>query len=314
MKEMGGYLELDTYSGVEYHSDAIALNCGRNCLAYLLEAKNIKKIYLPYFLCASVKEVCVKYGVNYEYYSIDKTLKPIFTRTLNDDEWLFIVNYYGQFSNENILAWKSTFGNVIIDNAQAFFQFPCEGVDTIYTCRKFFGVPDGGYLSTGALLGHELQTDVSFERMRFLLGRYEKPAPEFYGEFVDNNKLFQNEPVKLMSKLTHNLLCGIDYEKIKKQRNENFTYLYNRLSGINALKLHIPVGAFAYPLLLKNGAEIRKKLLEYKIYVPTLWPDVFYVCKENDLEYQYAKNILPLPCDQRYGMEEMKFMCGFVTK
>ena len=43
MKEIGGYLELDTYSLQMLHDGAIALNSGRNCLAYLIKKKNIKK-------------------------------------------------------------------------------------------------------------------------------------------------------------------------------------------------------------------------------------------------------------------------------
>ena len=44
MKEYGGYIELDRYTGSEYYSDLVSLNCGRSCLRYLIEAKNIKKI------------------------------------------------------------------------------------------------------------------------------------------------------------------------------------------------------------------------------------------------------------------------------
>ena len=65
-----------------------------------------------------------------------------------------------------------------------------------------------------------------------------------------------------------------------------------------------------YPLYLENGAEIRKKLQQEKIYIPTLWPDVFDICKESDLEYDYAKSILPIPLDQRYGKEEMAYIAG----
>ena len=36
MKEIGGYIELDTYTGREYHEGALALNSGRNALIYLI--------------------------------------------------------------------------------------------------------------------------------------------------------------------------------------------------------------------------------------------------------------------------------------
>ena len=43
MREIGGYIELDTYTGPMLHGDGIKLNCGRNALAYLIEAKEIKR-------------------------------------------------------------------------------------------------------------------------------------------------------------------------------------------------------------------------------------------------------------------------------
>ena len=67
-----------------------------------------------------------------------------------------------------------------------------------------------------------------------------------------------------------------------------------------------------YPLLLENGSEIRKHLQEQKIYIPTLWGDVFEVCRKGSLEYNYAENILPLPVDQRYGEEEMKLIITYL--
>ena len=42
MKEIGGYIELDTYHLPMLHEGVIALNCGRNVLAYQLRAQGIK--------------------------------------------------------------------------------------------------------------------------------------------------------------------------------------------------------------------------------------------------------------------------------
>lgn len=144
--------------------------------------------------------------------------------------------------------------------------------------------------------------------MHFLLGRYERSANEFYGEYVANNKLFAHEPVKRMSKLTHNLLRGINYDAVGKKRQVNFTFLNEALKDINKLKLRVPYGAFMYPLLVENGMEIRKKLQLMKIYIPTLWPNVLDKCKHYTLEYKFVADILPVPVDQRYGVEDMKYL------
>lgn len=299
MQEIGGYIELDTYSGRMLHEDGIKLNCGRNALAYLLEAKGIKKLLMPKFMCDSCDKVLSRHGVIVEYYSIGPDFKPIVPER---SDWLYAVNYYGQMSNTYLASLGE---QVIVDNAQAYFQEPIPGTDTLYTCRKFFGVADGAILYTDKTIDIEAQ-DESFQRMGFLLGRFERPASEFYAAYVENNHIFANEPIKRMSKLTENLLHGIDYEQTRKRRTENFSFLHEHLGQRNKLHLTIPEGAFMYPLYVENGVEIRKALQKEKIYIPTLWPAVFDVCSENEPEYDMAKNILPLPVDQRYGKPDME--------
>lgn len=308
-KEIGGYIELDTYRGEMLYEDAIKLNCGRNALRYLLKSKKINTIYIPKFMCNSNDDVLEKENVKCIYYNIDQQFHPILKES-GDDEWLYLVNYYGQLSNEYI---QSLGMNVIVDNAQAYFQQPIRGYDTIYTCRKFFGVPDGAILYTDKVI-EELPVDESFNRMNFLLGRFERGAAEFYSEYVQNNKFFSGEPLKRMSRLTENLLHAIDYNYVKEIRTRNYKYLHDNLNQINRLELNIPMGPFMYPLYIGNGMMVRKKLQEIKIFIPTLWPDVFNICNENELEYDMASNILPLPVDQRYDLEDMKIIVDEVIK
>ena len=309
-KEIGGYLELDRYHLSMLHEDAIALNCGRNCLAYLIQKKGIKRIWIPKFLCASVSDVCRREGCEVCYYSIGIDFTPILAST---DDWVYLVNYYGQINNDRIREYKNKYPNLIVDNVQAYYQPPVEGIDTIYTCRKYFGVSDGAFLYTDAEL-EELDQDESFERVIFLLGRFERTASEFYSEFVSEEEEFSKFPVKKMSKLTDNLLHGIDYKVVKDKRTENFSYLHTNLKDMNELNLSIPDGAYMYPLYIKKGCEIRKKLQAKKIYVPTLWPDAFEVCEAGSVGWNYTKNILPLPVDQRYGSDEMEYVAQKVLE
>ncbi|MGN1157364.1 MAG: hypothetical protein ACI4TK_14405 [Agathobacter sp.] len=314
MREIGGYIEFETYKGTVFHENAIALNCGRNCLAYLLRAKQIKKILLPYFLCDSVTNICKQENIEVRNYHINEFFIPKDV-SLKEDEWLYLVNYYGQLSHEDVRLWTEKYNRVIVDNAQAYFEMPLPGVDTIYTCRKFLGVPDGAFLYTNVMVDDAtLPFDESFERMHFLLGRFERTASEYYDEYVANNKRFATEKIKHMSKLTMNLLRGIDYEGIKKKRTQNFEYLFEKLKDYNILKLRMVPGAFAYPLMLDDAVIIRKELQKNKIYIPTLWPNVLADTNKGSIEYNFAQKILPMPCDQRYDIEDMQYICDVIKE
>ena len=313
MKEIGGYFELEQFTNREYYPDLIAVNNARNALLFLIRARKIKKIHLPFFLCDSVSSLCKREGVCFEYYHIERNFLPCFEKELQDGEWLYVVNYYGQIAESAIVELKKRYDRVIFDNVQAFFARPIRGIDTLYSCRKFFGVPDGGYLSTTAEIDEEVPTDTSGDRMKHLLGRFEGSASDYYADFKANDHSFVELPLRYMSKLTHNILGAIDYDQTIQKRNQNWAYLHSALGARNPLSLRYTDGPYAYPFYCENGSSIKKKLAEKKIFVATLWPNVFDVdgC---DLEKDYAANILPLPCDQRYGIEEMQYLVEEVLK
>jgi len=304
MKEIGGYIELDSYRLPMLHEGAAALNCGRNALAYLIRTRKISKLWVPRFICDSVTEVCKREGAALVLYDIGQDFLPAQELKPEKGEWLYLVNYYSQLTNEQIAAYAEQYPRVIVDNAQSYFQQPLPGIDTLYTCRKYFGVADGAFLYTDAKLEQELEQDESFDRMRFLLGRFERSASEFYAGYSANNRLFADEPIKRMSRLTDNLLHGIDYAAVEQRRRENFEFLHERLGDRNQLKIR-NTGTFMYPFMIENGTVLRKKLQVEKIYIPTLWPSVFEITAPEDTAYKMAEAILPLPIDQRYGLEEM---------
>ena len=305
-KEIGGYFELERFHSKEYYSDLLALNSARNALQYLVKAKNIRKLYIPYFLCDSVYLLCDKYGYEYEFYSIKSDFTPDFNGELCADEYLYVVNFFGQLTDECLIELKKEYENIIVDNVQAFFRKPVSGIDTLYCCRKFFGVPDGAYLSTAAVLNEPLEKDKSKDRMTHILGRFEESASEYYKAFQENEHYYENMPLRTMSELTHNLLRAIDYDFVLSARSRNFEALHRLLGEKNLLTPRFNEGAYCYPLYIKNGMAIKKELAKKSIFVPTLWPNAAEL--KGTLECDYAENILPLPVDQRYTEEDMAYM------
>lgn len=305
MKEIGGYLELEELAGEEYYKDMYRLNLGRTALLYLCRLRGCKKLLLPYFLCDSVIKSCRHAGIDLEYYHIDSNLTPQVPDSLESGTYLYLVNYYGQITDETILFYKKKYQHIIVDHTHAFFQRPLPGVDTIYSCRKFFGLPDGAYLSTDASPVLPLHQDLSGSRMEHLLGRYEKDAASYYSTMLDNASSFQQESPKLMSRLTQNLLKGIDYERVIERREINYRRLDKYFGDRNPLPFQMPRGPFTYPFYYPKGIKLRKLTASCKLYLPTYWNNVIQHAAAESVEYDYASNILPLPCDQRYNPQDM---------
>lgn len=313
LTEIGGYFGFEDLGHKEYYPGLLALNTARNALCYIIKAYKIKKIFIPYYLCSSIENMLIKNNVPFEKYHIEENLKPVLNTKLEIDEYILIVNYYGQICEERVQALGEKYKNVILDNTQAFFQPPLERMPTFYSCRKFFGVPDGAYLSTEKILNEEFETDVSKDRMKHLLGRYEGNASDHYCDFKQNDRALANEPIKMMSRLTKNILGAIEYQKVINRRNSNFEYLNEKLKDMNPLKLIIPNGPFAYPFYSENAVDIRRKLAEKKIYIPLLWPGITEDEGAGEPEKRYARNILPIPCDQRYKLAELKIVLEFLS-
>ena len=87
MRELGGYIEFEHYHGAMLHEEGVALNCGRNGLAYLIEAKGIRRMALPYFNCDTVAAVCRRMGVTIRYYHSGADFLPEDV-VLEPGEWL----------------------------------------------------------------------------------------------------------------------------------------------------------------------------------------------------------------------------------
>lgn len=304
MKEIGGYFGFEKFSGCEYHEGAVKLNCARNALLYIVKARNIKKVHLPYFLCESVADALSRQVIQTEFYRLGRDFKPITHPTTKRDEIFYLVNYYGQISSEDIAAYKDASCNLVVDNVQAFFDKPVAGVDTLYSCRKYFGVPDGAYLYTDAPKIEGLKKESAMGGVSHLIGRFEGRASDYYADFKQHDKQFRGSDIKDMSDFSGNILKAVDYEKVIKKREDNFKVLAQGLAAKNGLNIKMPKGPYCYPFYIKGGMELKKKLAEKKIYVPTLWANA--IGCPDEIASDFAENILPLPCDQRYLAHDME--------
>lgn len=306
-KCIGGYFELELKSGKEYYQNLIRLNTGRAAFEYILRAKDYRKVYLPYYTCEVMLEPVNKLKLDVEFYHIDSDFKPFMDLSLiGDDEVMVFTNYFG-ICDQQVRVIATSPINLIIDNSQAFFSKQIDGCDTFYSARKFFGVPDGAYLSTDVKLNIQLEREDSFLRIKHLIERIEKGAEYAYTIFKENNASFTNSPIKLMSRGTQRILESINYDEVIDQRIENFQYLHSNLKRSNKLKLmleqqEVPM---IYPYYTEDDG-LKGKLISNKIFVATYWPNIYQWTMPDSVEFLNAKNIIALPIDQRYSTIDMK--------
>ncbi len=306
MRAIGGYFELEVRKGQHYHVGAVRLNTARNCFEYVLREKNCRKVHLPYYTCEVMLEPIRKLGLDYEFYHINGQLEPIELPDLGQDEAFLYTNYFGLKQN-CIKRLSSLYGQqLIVDNAQAFYDMPIEGIDTFYSARKFFGVADGAYLYTGKPTSRVFEQDSSFQRMSHLLKRLDLGAEEGYQDFRRNDDDLIGQDIKSISKLTDAILSGIDYDSTRRTRRENYQYLDCKLRKSNRMQLVLDDNAvpMVYPFLT-DDSSLKKKLIDNCIYVATYWPNVFKWCQYGDWEYELADKTVFLPIDQRYGYSDM---------
>lgn len=314
MDSIGGYFSLELPIHEEYHKDAIRLNTGRNCLEYILRARRYSKVYIPYYTCDVILEPFHKLDVKYEFYHINQDFEIVNDIQLKTGEALLYTNYYG-LKQRYVKSLALHYGKqLIVDNTQAFYDKPVNGIDTFYTCRKFFGVPDGAYLYTEKQLDLEIEQDKSYDRCSSLLKRIDLGPEAGYGDFREISKSLVGQPIKKMSNLTLQMMKSINYEMISQQRRTNYMLLQNSLGSSNCLKLPLEDDAvpMVYPYLSKTK-DLRDYLINNRIFVARYWPNVLEWTNEGDTENQLALQTQHLPIDQRYTAEDMKRIIDIIS-
>lgn len=315
MDAIGGYFSLELPFREEYHKDAIRLNTGRNCLEYILRARGYKKVYVPYYTCEAVMEPIIKLGIPYEFYHIDIHFEISDRFTVKTNEALLYTNYFGLKQRYVEQLAEKFCSRLIVDNTQAFYAKPLDGIDTFYTCRKFFGVADGAYLYAGKFLAEEFEQDESYDRMAHLLKRIDLSAEQGFADFRRVDDGLDNQPIRKMSKLTQRIMQSIDYEEAAKKRRENYLKFQEVLGEDNNLVLPLDESAvpMVYPFL-SPVKGLREKLIDNKVFVARYWPNVLEWTTKDDIEYLLACQMQPLPIDQRYGKDNMKRIIDIIQR
>lgn len=312
--EYGSFIDLDLRDTGEYFEgdkDIARLNSGRSGILHALRLLDCPGVYLPYYICPSVKNFLINHGIDIYYYNIDNDFKPLL-KDVDSERAVLIVNYFGILSEQRLRDTASLYSNVIIDNCAGFFNKVVPDTYNVFSCRKFFGVPDGAYvIGPGANSMVDTYTrDISSETSAFLLKRNELGCSKVYKERMLNEERIDKSGLSAMSVLTHKLLKSIDYEQIKLKRKQNFKYAHSLFADYNILDPVSPMDEdcvpMVYPLLVKEK-DLVEEFKKRSIYTGRWWVSVLAKVKSESYEAFLSNYMVPLPIDQRYGEEEINY-------
>lgn len=316
---IGGYFELTLPNhGWPFPPTYLAFQSGRAALRALLESSPFERVLIPAYTCDSVVSAVEDAGRVVTFYPLDEGLAPRLGDSVKSDTVLLYINYFGLCDHVVSRLASQFTGQLIVDDTQALLAAPTGALGTIYSPRKFTGLPDGGLLVANGLVVPEPvdEDDGSLQRMDSLLIRLAGSAREGYAAFVAANHTLEDTRPRRMSHLTRRLLRSVDMQDMKQRRRVNFARLAKAFDALNARRWTLSADCvpLCYPLVLrKDVREIRQRLAENDIFIPIYWEDARLRLCDATPEMAMLDNCLALPCDQRYSIKQMDHLIRCVV-
>ena len=317
-KTIGGFFELELPNkGSLYHDRALALANGRVCFKVLLDRVKPTKVYLPFYCCDSIILPLLEAQIPFEYYAINTAFDPVGIPLLGDSELFVYINYFGLKTQTSRKLSKLLGQQLVVDNTHAFFE-ESYGISWAFnSVRKFFGVPDGGFLYSPQYLedNYTPNAHIITEHLWLRLFDRQEDANEFYHQ----SEAAQTLELKGMSNLTKQILYSVKFLDVARARKKYFKILDRVLRPLNQLPANVfnlmqDAVPFCYPFLCHK--PIHKKLFdEQRIFIPSLWNDVLKRDTEGyAFEKKMAQNILALPIDHRLDDHDLQRIIELVLK
>ncbi len=309
-REMGGFLPLEIKLDKDYFTSfssqqVVKLNSARTAVWYVAETEKPNRIWVPILYTPSVYKALA--GIELCEYHIDGQFMPT-DIAYRDGDMVILMNYYGVTGNA-VCKVAEQYPKVIVDNSFAFFEKPImrDGVFNIYSCRRFFGVPDGAYLIGQRVQEMALEQDVSYASVAHLMKALEFDSSNAgHAANNRNEQRISNGRLK-MSALTEKLMRSIDYATVRKRRKENYSIL-SRAFFEQSLPLEINHDAVPQCFPLVAEPQLRSALNQFDIHIPLLWRRVINAQYADTVEMNYAEHVVCLPIDQRYDAADMQYL------
>jgi hypothetical protein len=312
---IGGFFELEKPEAISvYHEKGIGLSNGRSCLSVIVDQYKPSTVYVPYYCCDTLLEPLEKNKIKIAFYSINQKLEATYLPDIKHQELFLYINYFGikKFYANYLVKYYQQ--QIIIDNTHDYFTKGFDEGSSFNSSRKYFGVPDGGYLYTKENIGFEYPRNKNFITDHLTLkldGRQEEAFISF-----KRNELTQNCQPFRISMFSESILEGINYDLVRTKRIENFNFYQRELGQMNQLEnvsLSDNSVPFCYPFMVKKEIDL-SMFYNRNIFIPVFWKEVLDRKEGFIWEKELTKRVLPLPIDHRYNFDSLKVIVNLIKE
>lgn len=288
---------------------------------------------LPQYTCDSVVRPFKKNGWKIFYYPVDKEFRvdrqEIKEMLLKIKPTVLLMNtYYGVDTLCNvrdiIRECQEHINMIFIEDMIQSLALLKQGSMADYcvgSLRKWFAVPDGGFIASrerlDVVIEGEKEEFIARKRRAQLLklqylqgcGQIEKR------EILELNKkaeecLDADSRICAMSNFSKTQLRQMDYSEMFLTRNENAKYLLKSIEALEKVTATLLVkeeSPLYVPVFVEEREKLQYFLKERNIFAPVLWPIPDGLENVMNLEVQSIyEHLLALPCDQRYSLRDME--------
>lgn len=328
------------YLGLKIRDTAF-LSTGRSAISFVLNQLDVpedrKVALLPPFTCYTVIDPFIDAGYQVRFYEVDRQMTFNAKRLMEDVRRYLpsVVLVHSYFGINTLAPLKDTLtsireaGITLIEDVTHMLYSDSHHDEMDYyvgSFRKWAELPDGGFaISTKEMFrGKPELPDTILEeaKVKAFHAKYLYMAKDEgeKGTFMDlfriaDERLETQDSIYAIAPVSAMLQAGMDTVRLRKKRRENYQTLLDGLLDCDVLEpvfRHLAEGAVPlyFPVYVrKERKSFQKYLAEQGIYAPVVWPRP--VPCENvigeDAEWIY-EHVLSIPCDQRYGREEMEYI------
>ena len=310
----------------------LRLTDARSGIWLLVELLSPKTVWMPSFVCKVMIEAVDKAGVPVCHFELDYDMRMHSTDWIHEvqaNDLVIFLDYMGYPSHSDCTKQLREKKAWILDDASQAWPSNTQSniADfTLYSPRKFLGLPDGAVLCFHN--NSDLMTDVNLElppqdwimkslavvQWRRDFDRWNATNP-WQELFKTVNDTFPLGPYQ-MSAFSHMMMTyGINFQHIANRRNANYVILNKLLHDIalfpNAPLDMVPLG---FPIRVNNRQDLQDHLLNHNVTSGAAWNLQGVIPNRYKESHRLSKDIITLPCDQRYNEDDMVYVAETIRK